>query len=329
MAGRWHSLVSAARFLFSPLPMHRILAVTVPPTVTDSLQVELAAIDEVIGLTLQRGGSLKPAGDVLTVHVLNTGADEVLRRVRAAVPDKQGLSVVTAEATSFISPADHHLVQGDRDEAIWEEMESGLRHQGRITVNYLLLMALGGIIATVGLVSEPVPQAVAFVASAIIAPGFDPMTTVALGLVLRRWPLVGRGLASALAGYAVLILAAALTMWAMAAAGEADAGLLATNKEVEHLAHPKLMELLVAGAGALAGVVMLAAFRRSFLAGPLIAMVFIPAAALIGAAPVVGRFDLALEGLERFGADWGLILALGIPFLWLKQQFLHRRPPLI
>ncbi|RAK62669.1 DUF389 domain-containing protein [Hymenobacter edaphi] len=309
--------------------MHRTLEITVPPAVTESLGAELTTLEEVIGLTLQRGGSLKPVGDVLTVHVLNTGADEVLRRVRAAVPDKAALSVVTAEATSFISPNDHHLVRDDRDEAIWEEMESGLRHQGRITVNYLLLMALGGIIATVGLVSEPVPQAVAFVASAIIAPGFDPMTTVALGVVLRRGPLVRRGFTSALAGYAVLIGAAALTMWAMVAAGEADAALLATNKEVQHLAHPMLMELAVAGAGALAGVVMLAAFRRSFQAGPLIAMAFIPAAALIGAAPVVGRFDLALEGLERFGADWGFILALGIPFLWLKQRFLHRRPPLV
>jgi Domain of unknown function (DUF389) len=309
--------------------MHRTLEITVPPAVTDSLQAELVAIEEVIGLTLQRGGSLKPAGDVLTVHVLNRGADEVLRRVRAAVPDKRGLSIVTAEATSFIVPDDHHLVRGDRDEAIWEEMESGLRHQGRITVNYLLLMALGGIIAAVGLVSEPVPQAVAFVASAIIAPGFDPMTTVALGLVLRRGPLAGRGLTSALAGYAVLIGAAAATMWALVATGEADAALLAGNKEVQHLAHPMLMELVVAAAGALAGVVMLAAFRRSFQAGPLIAMAFIPAAALIGVAPVVGRWDLALEGLERFGADWGFILLLGAPFLWLKQRFLHRRPPLV
>ncbi|GAB3842539.1 DUF389 domain-containing protein [Hymenobacter jeollabukensis] len=309
--------------------MHRTLEITVPPAVTEVLQTELVALDDVIGLTLQRGGSLKPVGDVLTVHVLNRGADEVLRRVRAAVPDKRDLSIVTAEATSFISPADHHHVRADQDEAIWEEMESGLRHQGRVTSNYLLLMALGGVIAAVGLVSEPVPQAVAFVASAIIAPGFDPMTTVALGLVLRRWPLVRRGFGSALAGYAVLVLAAAATMWAMVAAGEANETLLATNKEVKHLADPRLMELAVAGAGALAGVVMLAAFRRSFQAGPLIAMAFIPAAALIGAGPVVGRFDLALEGLERFGADWGFILALGIPFLWLKQRFLHRRAPLV
>ncbi|MDF7815410.1 DUF389 domain-containing protein [Hymenobacter sp. YC55] len=309
--------------------MHRTLEITVPASATDALQQQLTALDEVIGLSVQRGASCKPAGDILIVHVLNRGTDEVLRRTRAAVPDPHALSIVTSEAASFISPTSHEAVDDDRDEAIWEEMESGLRHQGRITTNYLLLMGLGGIIAAIGLVSEPVPQAVAFVASAVIAPGFDPMTKVPLGLVLRHWSLVGRGLRSAAAGYAVLIIAACLTMLLLVATGESSATTLATNPEVEHLAHPKWMELLIAGAGALAGVVMLAAFRRSFQAGPLIAMAFIPAAALIGAGLAVGRLDLAVEGLERFAADWGFIVALGIPLLWLKQQFTHRRQPLV
>ncbi|MBF9219788.1 DUF389 domain-containing protein [Hymenobacter ruricola] len=309
--------------------MHRTLELTVPPTVTDALAAQLTDLDAVIGLAVLRGASRKPVGDVLTVHVLNRGADEVLRRARAAVANPQDLSVVTSEVASFIAPAAHEAVDDDRDEAIWEEMESGLRHQGRITTNYLLLMGLGGIIAAIGLVAEPVPQAVAFVASAVIAPGFDPMTKVPLGLVLRRWSLVRRGLESAGAGYAVLVAAAALTMWALVAAGETSAAALAANGEVQHLAHPKLPELLLAAAGALAGVVTLAAFRRSFQAGPLIAMAFVPAAALIGAGLVVGRADLALEGLERFGADWGFIVGLGVPFLWLKQRFVHRRPPLV
>ncbi|MGI4741187.1 MAG: DUF389 domain-containing protein [Janthinobacterium lividum] len=309
--------------------MHRTLELTVPPAVTDALQRELVALDEVIGLSVQLGASKKPVGDVLTVHVLNRGADEVLRRAAAAVPDAKALSVVTSEAISFIAPADHHAVDDDRDEAIWEEMESGLRHQGRITANYLLLMGLGGVICALGLVAEPVPQALAFVASAVIAPGFDPMTKVPLGLALRRWRLVWHGLQSVLVGYAVLVVAAAGTMAALVANGDSSAHALATNPEVQHLAHPGLPELLLGAAGALAGLVTLAAFRRSFQAGPLIAMAFIPAAALIGAGPAVGRFDLALEGLERFGADWGFIVGLGVPFIWLKQRFVHRRAPLV
>ncbi|AHJ97956.1 DUF389 domain-containing protein [Hymenobacter swuensis] len=309
--------------------MHRTLEITVPAPVTEGLCQQLTELEDVIGLSVQFGASRKPAGDVLIVHVLNRGADEVLRRARAAVAHKNDLSVVTSEAASFIAPAVHQTIVDDKDEAIWEEMESGLRHQGAITTNYLLLMALGGLICAIGLVSEPVPQAVAFTASAIIAPGFDPMTKVPVGLVLRRWIVVWRGIQSTLTGYAVLIGTAALTTYWLVAAGETTGRLLAENSEVKNLSHPGLMELLLSAAGALAGVVMLAAFRRSFQAGPLIAMAFIPAAALIGAGLAVGNWPLALEGLERFGADWGFIVGLGVPFLWLKQKFLHKRKPIV
>ena len=309
--------------------MHRTLEITVPATVTEPLCQQLAELKDVIGLSVQPGASRKPAGDIVVVHVLNRGADEVLRRVRAAVANKHQLSVVTSEAASFIAPANHRTIVDDKDEAIWEEMESGLRHQGAITVNYLLLMALGGLVCALGLVAEPVPQAVAFTAAAIIAPGFDPMTKVPLGLVLRRWPLVWLGLKSALTGYALLIGTAALTMYCLIVTGETTAQHLAENSEVHNLAHPGLMELLMSAAGALAGIVMLAAYRRSFQAGPLIAMAFIPAAALIGAGMAVGNWTLSLEGLERFGADWGFIVGLGVPFLWLKQKFLHKRRPLM
>ena len=57
-------------------------------------------------------------------------------------------------------------------------------------------------------------------------------------------------------------------------------------------------------------------------------MAFIPAATLIGAGLAVGELTLALEGLERFAADWGFIVALGVPFLWLKQRWVHRRVPI-
>ena len=73
----------------------------------------------------------------------------------------------------------------------------------------------------------------------------------------------------------------------------------------------------------------LAAYRRRFQAGPLIAMAFIPAAALVGAGLAVARPDLAAEGAERFALEWAFILGLGAPFLWLKQRLVRRRSPLV
>lgn len=120
-----------------------------------------------------------------------------------------------------------------------------------------------------------------------------------------------------------------LTMLALVTAGESSEAALASNPEVQKLMEPRLLELSLAATGALAGIVMLAAYRRSFQAGPLVVVAIIPAAALVGGALAVGRLDLALEGVERFAIDWGFIVVLGALFLWLKQRLVHQRQPLV
>ncbi|UYZ61831.1 DUF389 domain-containing protein [Hymenobacter weizhouensis] len=308
--------------------MHRTLTITVPASTTETLCQQLTHLDDVIGLSVQPGASRKPPGDVITVHVLNRGADETLRTVHNLVSDPQALSIATSELTSIIAPADAERVMKDKDEAIWEEIESGLRHQGRLTGNYLSLMTLGGIIAAVGLVSEPVPQAIAFIASSIISPGFEPLAKIPLGLVLRRWVVAARGLGSSLAGYALFALAAGLTMLGLVSIDATSVGELATNPEVKNLVHPGLKELIISACGAAAGIIIVAAYRRSIIAGPLIALVLMPAAALLGSGLAVGRFDLAWEGLARFLADAGFILGFGTLIFLLKQLTVHRRQPI-
>ena len=66
-------------------------------------------------------------------------------------------------------------------------------------MNVLALMALGGAVATIGLVSDPVAMAVAIVASSVIAPGFEPLAKIAMGVVQR-------GVVSTLAGYTALVV---------------------------------------------------------------------------------------------------------------------------
>jgi len=64
--------------------MHRTITVAVPTAATDAFPEGLAASDDVVGLSASRGASVKPAGDVVTVHVLNQGAGRVLRLVGEA-----------------------------------------------------------------------------------------------------------------------------------------------------------------------------------------------------------------------------------------------------
>lgn len=308
--------------------MHRSLTVSLPTDYTDLLISQLKPLDCIVGLSVQRGGSIKPVGDILTLHVLNKGIDEALRRI-TAVCSETAYSIVTAEQASLIDPEQKSLIEDDIDEAIWEEMETGLRHQARVTGNYLSIMALGGAMAAVGLVSDPVPQVIAFVAASVIAPGFEPIAKIPMGLVLKNFHMVKRGTKSALMGYGSLILASALTFALLRWLGATTVDEFSQNQATIMMSHPSVKDIIVSICGTLSGAIIIASYRRSIIAGALMAMVIISAAAMIGAAIACGQWNLAIEGAERFGLDIALIVGSCLLVFASKQLLLHKRKPIV
>jgi len=309
--------------------VHRSLEITVDPSATDELAEALLELDAVIGLALHRGASLKPEGDVFLVQALNRGGDEVMRLVEKA-REHGAIAVATGDLTSIIDPERQERVADDIDQALWEETETTMRHQAQLSGNFLALMALGGVVATTGFASKPVPQAIAFIAASVIAPGFEPVAKLPLGLVLRRPDLLRRGLRSMVLGYVALVVAAALAyaFLRLTEVAYPTPSLLALT-EVGRISHPSWLDLLKSAAAAAAGLVMLAARRDSVIAGPLIALVIIPAAALIGVAAAAGRPRLMLEGAERLAIDVVIIVLVGAVVLALKQALRHKRRPFI
>lgn len=308
--------------------MHRTLVVSLPSDHTDQLIRQLEPLDCIVGLSVQRGGSIKPVGDILTLQTLNKGIDEALRRI-ANVCQGSTYSISTAEQASIIDPQQDSLVENDIDEAIWEEMETGMRHQARVTSNYLSLMALGGAMSAVGLVSDPVPQVIAFVAASVVAPGFEPIAKIPLGLVLKNVHTIMRGFKSVLMGYGVLILASALTFMLLRWMGATSENEFIRNQAVEMMSHPSAKDITVSFCGTLSGAIIIASYRRSIIAGALIAMVIISAAAMIGVAAACGQWALAREGTERFALDVVLIILSCLLVFFAKQQLVHKRKPIV
>jgi hypothetical protein len=304
------------------------IEVAVPTADTDTVVRELEQLDAVISLSVYRGASIKPPGDVVSVHALNHGTDDILRVVSRA--QKHGSSsVTTSETQAIIDPEHQQAVDSDVDEASWEEMGSNLRHHARVTTNFLLLMAAGGAIAAMGLVSEPSTQAISFVAASAIAPGFEPFGKLALGLVLRRWQLVRQGLASAGAGYLALIASAALTFGLLRLVGSVSIPDLVDNPAVDLLVHPPTNQIIRTAVAAAAGMLIITAYRHTLLPGALMAMELIPAAALAGVGIATGSPSLVYEGLERLALDIAFVIGLGALILLVKQAFVHRRRPLV
>jgi hypothetical protein len=304
--------------------MHHTVEVALPADATDVLVPGLEKLDGVISLSVQRGDSVKPPGDVIVVHTLNRTIDDVLRLADEA--REYGTVVVSTDAVqSLSSPGEQRKIDDDADESPWEEFERGLRHNGRVSKNYLLLMALGGAIVVAGLLSPPVPQAVALVASAILAPAFAPVAKLALGIVRGSVYAIRRALFSIVTGYVTLAAAGGVTFLVLRALGLASPKTLASSEGLHMIVDPTAADWLVAACGAVAGLVIVTAFREAVLAGALVALALVPAAATVGMGLVAGDFTLALEGLQRTLVDMALVVVLGAVVVAGKQVLVHRR----
>ncbi len=88
---------------------------------------ELEALDGVVALSVVHGASIKPPGDVVTVHALNRGVDAVLM-VAARARHLGGVSVSTAGLQSLMDQQVQRTIDDDVGEAPWEEFERTLRH---------------------------------------------------------------------------------------------------------------------------------------------------------------------------------------------------------
>jgi uncharacterized membrane protein len=97
------------------------------------------------------------------------------------------------------------------------------------------------------------------------------------------------------------------------------------NPQVQRLAHPSVLDIVVSAGGALAGMVMVASFRHDVIAGALMALMLIPAAAMVGGAVALGRTELAVGGLQRAGIDVLLMVGAGLLVFAVKRLTTHRR----
>ena len=309
--------------------MHHTIEIAVPAKATGGVLAELEALEGVVHLFVVHGGSVKPAGDVVTAHVLNCEVDAVLA-VAAQARQSGPVSVSTAEALSILDEHAARAINDDVDESPWEEIERGLRHHGQLNRNFLALMGLGAVIAVAGLVSAPVPQALALAAAGIIAPAFEPMAKLAVGLVRGSWYVVRRALIAVGGGYVALAVVGALTYLLLEGLGMASLEALGGSEGVKMVTHPTAADWLISACGAVAGLVIVSAFRHAVIAGALIALALVPAAALVGAGLAAGQVTMALEALQRVGLDSLLVIVLGGAVVLLKQRFIHRnRQPLV
>ena len=305
--------------------MARSIQATLPADRTDAALERLDALGGVVGLSLQRGASLRPPGDVLTVLATNDAAGAVCDTLAEHGAASASGLLVPSEPTALVAHPHRHAIEREANEGTWEETQDFLRGESNLDQNFLALLALSGAICGVGLWTNAM---VLVIAAQVIAPHFEPYLRVACGLVVGPRRFAWAGLRSLLAGYVALLGGAALSWWTLVAADGSRPPALSLRPLASYWATTDVTTLLVAALAGAAGAFVVATRRSSWLVGCMIAVALLPSATLVGMALASGESALAGPAAVRWATDSACILLAGGLAFAAKRLFGQRRRPL-
>ena len=303
--------------------MARTLQVTAPPDEAAALVEAARGVEGVVGVRVQRGGSVVPPGDVVAVDATNRAAHELLRQLGRVAPRA---AVSTAEPFSLLAPGSTDLVTGDTNDATWEEMAATIRSSTNMRANALVLMAASGVLAAVGLATDALELVVA---AMIIAPEFQPLAQVALGAVARSGPSARAGLGHVAVGWLALAGGALAAALVLRASGQDPLGgggaYLPAGSLAGYFTTVTAGSVLTDVAAATAGAVLIASRRSYLTAGVSVALPLVPLTALPAVALVAGAPDVAWAALARWALDAAIVVAAGAAvFGWKRAAVLQR-----
>jgi hypothetical protein len=310
--------------------MAREITLTVPGELTDGLVDELRKLEGVAGVALQRGGSVEPAGDIVTVTATGEGLHESLRIAgRLDLHRHEGVTIRTSDLLSLVAPGNERATMRGASNLTWEEIERLMAAESNMTINGMILMFAAGALAAAGIAQNAVHVVIGAMA---VAPGFMPVMRTIFGAVVRNdaWK---HGLADTAKGYAALVAGAAVTALLFAAWGVDPLGdkptYLASGTLTEYWTTISPVSLLASSVAALAGLVLVVTNRSVLTSGAMIALALVPTAALVGIAAVGGAWDLAGRAALRWGIDVALVAGAAVAVLLWKRATVHRRDSLL
>jgi hypothetical protein len=307
--------------------MPRNVEIVVAPERTGTLLKEVERIDGVLGIRLSKGASLRPPGDLVAILTTSAAFHRLLRRLDTlGVGQDPGTSITTTEPGGVISPSDPHAVTHDSTDVPWEEMEYSMARESNMTPNALFVMFAAGVIAVAGAATGALHLVIG---TMVIAPGFEPIVRVALGLISRS-PVWKQGLRDFGAGYLTLLAGGAAGGVLLVATGRSIPLAESTYLEPESLLTywttvnlPSVMVSLLGGAG---GAVLIANNRSVLTAGVMIALALVPSLAIAGMGLVAADMVTVQGAVTRWAVDVGLVIAMSLVVFAIKYRTVQHRP---
>jgi uncharacterized hydrophobic protein (TIGR00271 family) len=203
---------------------------------------------------------------------------------------------------------------------VWADLLSQAGANARPLARYLVFMAAAGVIAAFGVIYANTTLVVGAMA---ISPDTLPICAAATALVLGRWRLAGRAVATLLIGLGCACLVGAVMTFLLHNLDLGPTQLLPGQKEfLAGLSTVNISTPIVAFAAGVAGMLALET-RASSAVGVAISVTTIPASAYFGVAVGVGDASKALGALAVLGINITMLL-IGGSLTLLAQRALGR-----
>jgi uncharacterized hydrophobic protein (TIGR00271 family) len=276
---------------------------TSPAELTRQVHDLLLGHEWVTNVTLQKGASIKPAGDLVEADVAREKTGALLEELDGLGLDESGGIVLTTPTSTPFAAAGRMeaLAPGHPDDAvIWESVTAKAEAGAVPTVSYMIFLVIAVALAAVAVITD---SAVLVVGAMVVGPEFSAIASACAGIVLIRWSLVGRSLRLLVLGFVFAILVVAAFALVARMVGVIDAtDVTRPRPNTAFIWHPDLWSFVVALLAGAAGALALAVERSAIMVGVFISVTTVPAA---------GNLALALA-LWEVGEIYGSLAQLGL-----------------
>lgn len=245
--------------------------------------------------SLRRLHSEDHATDVFQITLHDSQVQEALDGLQTLIERAPNdFQVMVLEVESVLPETEEpDAKQQDGSMTYREQLYQTIEQNARLNINYLVLVALSTIVATIGMVEDNVAI---IIGGMVIAPLLGPNLALGLATALADLKLMKQSLIAGVAGVGLAVGLAMMIAWLVPI--DITVNELASRTRVEM---PAVVLALASGAAAALSVTTGIA---SVLVGVMVAVALLPPAAVFGIMLALGHFDLAL------GA--GLLLAVNI-----------------
>jgi uncharacterized hydrophobic protein (TIGR00271 family) len=206
---------------------------------------------------------------------------------------------------------------------VWEEVEELASESTTLSASFLIFITLATLLATVGIFLD---SPILIVGAMVLGPEFGPLASFCVGIIERRPRLALRSFVALVVGFPVGItaayVAALIFRWTDLTPDEfTDAG----HSFAAAFSNPDFFSFFVAFCAGIAGVLSLTTQKSGALAGVLISVATIPAAANIGIEAAYENWGAWRGSMEQLAINLGAICGAGVLTLYIQRVIFIRR----